>query len=356
MKYIVYKTTNLVNNFIYIGVHKTENPEVWDHYLGNGIYDNRPLTYKKSKTALQQAVSQFGIKNFKREIISIFDTCEEAYALEGLIVNDDFLARHDVYNMIKGGIVNKIEGKKVYQYNSNTGKFIKEFNSLSEAGQSVNCDSSNICRGIKYNYFVKNFAWSFNKVDTLDLTVFNPKILIPVYRYTSDGKFDKEFKSLTKAGTESDASAVYIQKAATLGYLVNNVYYFSFYKFDSFDKARTQQIQNRRVFMYDANGSFVKEYESQRKAELENQYCNITNCIKFRYPDKNGNYWSLEKLKEYNKPIYRTPKKVAKLSNSGEIIQTWDSSNSCVKEVGTAVKNVLRGKYEKHKGFKYIYL
>lgn len=31
MKYIVYLTTNIVNNKIYIGVHETEDPEVWDY-------------------------------------------------------------------------------------------------------------------------------------------------------------------------------------------------------------------------------------------------------------------------------------------------------------------------------------
>lgn len=37
MKYIVYKTTCLVNNKIYIGVHGTENPEIFDGYIGDGI-------------------------------------------------------------------------------------------------------------------------------------------------------------------------------------------------------------------------------------------------------------------------------------------------------------------------------
>ena len=36
MKYIVYQTTNLINNKIYIGVHKTVNPDIFDGYIGNG--------------------------------------------------------------------------------------------------------------------------------------------------------------------------------------------------------------------------------------------------------------------------------------------------------------------------------
>ena len=36
-EWIVYKTTNLINGNIYIGVHKTEIG-VYDGYIGNGIY------------------------------------------------------------------------------------------------------------------------------------------------------------------------------------------------------------------------------------------------------------------------------------------------------------------------------
>ena len=34
MNYIVYKTTCLINNKIYVGVHHTNNPDVFDGYLG----------------------------------------------------------------------------------------------------------------------------------------------------------------------------------------------------------------------------------------------------------------------------------------------------------------------------------
>jgi hypothetical protein len=42
MKYIVYLTTNIINNKIYIGVHGTNNPDIFDGYLGCGVNINIP--------------------------------------------------------------------------------------------------------------------------------------------------------------------------------------------------------------------------------------------------------------------------------------------------------------------------
>ena len=357
MKYIVYKTTNQVNGYIYIGVHQTQNPEIFDGYLGCGVYTNKSNTYNKAKTCFQQAVKEFGPKAFKRETLASFDIAEEAYLLEALLVNEEFLKRTDVYNMILGGIINQTSGKQVYMYSADTGEYIKEFDSCSIAADFVSCDSSTISHSIKLKFKIKNFCFSYEKYDKLDLTEFDFKILQPVYRYLKTGEFDRAFTSLNAAGEDTlDTSAVYIQKAAILGYLVKDTYYFSFFKEKSYDKAKTKYIQNRPVYQYDSQGKFLKEYESQKEAELDNPYCNITNCIKLRSQDADNHYWSIVKLKEFNVPKKRAAKKVGKFDEVGTLLQTWNSSNDCAKEVGTAVKNVLRGEYQKHKGFIYKYI
>ena len=91
MEYIVYKTTNLVNNKIYIGAHKAKGEDKFGGYYGCGVNINFPASYKNPKTLFQKAIVEYGFDNFKREILYVFNTAEEAYSKEKELVNIDFI-------------------------------------------------------------------------------------------------------------------------------------------------------------------------------------------------------------------------------------------------------------------------
>lgn len=86
--YFVYRTTNLINGCIYVGVHQTD--DLADGYLGSG-------------TILSRAIRKHGRENFFREILEMFDKSEDAYLLESKIVDQEFISRKDVYNRALGG-------------------------------------------------------------------------------------------------------------------------------------------------------------------------------------------------------------------------------------------------------------
>jgi len=115
-KYIVYQTTNKENNKIYVGVHCTNNPEGFDGYIGCGVRITQPCTYMNPKTPFQYAVKKYGTGSFIRTTLAIFDTKEEAFELESKIVNDEFLKRPDVYNLVKGGEFHITHQTKIYMY------------------------------------------------------------------------------------------------------------------------------------------------------------------------------------------------------------------------------------------------
>ena len=86
LKFIVYQTINIVNNKIYVGVHGTQNPEIFDGYIGNGVNINYPSTYKNPKYPFQYAVNKYGTSNFRRTTLYIFDNEEEAYNKENRVM------------------------------------------------------------------------------------------------------------------------------------------------------------------------------------------------------------------------------------------------------------------------------
>ena len=98
MEYIVYETTNLVNNKFYIGVHKTEDSNVFDGYIGCGVYMQHPSSYMNPKTPFQFAVKKYGIKNFKRKILKVFDNVDDALKLEAKLVDINFIKRNKFCN------------------------------------------------------------------------------------------------------------------------------------------------------------------------------------------------------------------------------------------------------------------
>lgn len=88
MKYTIYKITNKVNGKIYVGKHQTKDPN--DNYMGSG-------------KLLRRAQTKYGIENFTKEILYVFDTEEHMNAKERELVTEEFCLREDTYNICVGG-------------------------------------------------------------------------------------------------------------------------------------------------------------------------------------------------------------------------------------------------------------
>lgn len=88
MFYYMYQITNLVNNKIYVGVHKTH--DINDGYMGSG-------------KIIKRAIEKYGIGNFRKDILETFESAKDMYAREKELVTEEFLLREDVYNLRRGG-------------------------------------------------------------------------------------------------------------------------------------------------------------------------------------------------------------------------------------------------------------
>lgn len=360
-KYIVYKTTNIVNNKIYIGVHKTFNPDKFDGYIGCGVYSTQPYTYNNAKTHFQYAVKKYGPENFKRSTLAVFETEEEAYALEEQLVNEDFLNRDDVYNMVLGGyggyyISNRV---KVFQYDTN-GNYITEYDSMAIAADSLNLASyTSISTAVLLKCKARNFFFSTTKVDKLDLTDYNlgDNHAVKIYIYNLDGTFYKEFQTQTKCSTELKCSIETIRNSYQNGIAIQKKYFASTVKSDTYDKARIIYVKTRPVYKYDSStGDFLEEYNSQQEAELKNPNSNISKAIKTNSSDENGFRWMLVKLENVNSSRKNKAKPVGKFDLQGNLVHEYKSATEASKENGTSVWKVLSGINKTHKGHIYKYI
>lgn len=352
MKYIVYKTTNLVNSYIYVGIHKTKDPDIFDGYLGNGVYINKPDTYKYSKTNFQIAVNTYGIKNFKRENIAVFDTESEALLLESLIVNEEFLSKPYVYNMILGGSYDLAKSIKCYQYDLN-GNYISEFDSMTSAANSINKSFQGISKAIMFKTKCGDYYWSTDKVEKLNTDVYNKVNPIKVYRYLiNSGKFDKEYDSLSSAAEDTNTFLINVSRSAKLGYRVDK-YQFSFIKKDYYADAKTEYLKTRPVYKYDKEGNFLKAYNTQEEAEKENKFSNITSCIKNKKECVNGFRWGLEKM-DHIISLKSKKVKIGQFDENDNLIAEFNSIKECCEKTGVSRAYITIGKKWKNYYFHAI--
>lgn len=86
--YYIYKTTNIVNNRYYVGIHISS--KLNDNYLGSG-------------TSLKLAIKHYGKANFKKDILMLADDYNELIELEKIVVDKDFIEDRSNYNIREGG-------------------------------------------------------------------------------------------------------------------------------------------------------------------------------------------------------------------------------------------------------------
>lgn len=265
MKYIVYLTTNSksqVNgiNRIYIGVHKTENPNIFDGYIGCGVYVNCPSTYKYPKTAFQCAVKKYGTSAFSREILYTYDNYKDAYAKEAELVNKDFISQDHVYNMTVGGEYGGVgSSKPLYQFDLN-GNLIKYWELGVEAYEFYGVSRKQISYAIWNKHPFMNSLWSYS--DKIDVTEYQtqkwgePKM---TYLYSKEGKLLDEFESRKECGEYLGLDEATIVGAIKRNSLLLKKYYVSNSIVDLYiPKARKQYI-NTTFYIYE-DYKYIGEY------------------------------------------------------------------------------------------------
>ena len=202
MKYIVYITICTVNNKVYIGVHKTNDPNVFDGYIGNGVCINTPSSYKKSKTPFQYAVNKYGVDKFRRITLGVFDTKEKAFELEKVLVTEEFVQCDNNYNFKVGGEGGCAPQRyvKIYMYDLD-GKFVQEFESAFDCNRFFDENAKNgsaVLKAVRLGHTLHGYQFSKEKLPYMKKHKVRPgshSSNIKVGRYNDDGDLIEVYES-----------------------------------------------------------------------------------------------------------------------------------------------------------------
>ena len=272
LKYIFYITVNSINGKFYFGVHRT-NPQVFDGYIGCGIARQSQATLD---IAFHRAVKKYGYDNFKRTTIKVFDTKEEAYEFEKLIVTPTLLKSKQCYNTTIGGIGggNEIQKKTVYQFDLN-GNFIRSYKSARDAAMTVSPDNQdtirasikNCCLGISYSSC--GFFWSYYKefIKKEDYQNNINRRKNKIAQYTLSGKFLRYYDNIIEARNATGLRNLYssIRGECSIG-----GFQWRYYTGDDSDippfESTVTMYRTKPIICTDSNG-------------IETEYASIKKCI-----------------------------------------------------------------------------
>lgn len=315
MKYIVYQTTNKENGKLYIGVHKTENPDIFDGYIGNGIKVGYSL--ENPKTTFQFALKKYGYSSFVRSTLRVFDNEEDAYEMEAQIVTLDFIRQDSNYNIKTGGIHGSWNWKNLYQFDYN-GKLIKTWDSVSEVIEYYSCNSNRFNMAATNKYSAFESYWSLN--DSIDPTEYRKSKLSEVYQFTQNGELINVFKGHTDAARKLDINSKSIEEACRLKKLYKQSYWTK-NPDDIFNVIKLNKLfnlSNKAIIMYDVNREKINEFNSITEASkiLKIQYGTIKRAILV------GSLCDLKYYFSYVSPIKKNSTKIEQYDfKTGELVK-----------------------------------
>lgn len=275
MKYIVYKTTCLVNNKIYVGVHQTKNPEIFDGYLGRGLYVNHSKYIKNPIAPFHYAVKKYGFENFKREILFVFDSREAAYNKEAEIVDEEFILRDDTYNVAVGGLGRPRASRQIYQFDFD-GNLIATYESAIAASKTIGVNISNINGAIHDKRTSAGSLWAAtDSINIQEYTITKKNIY---YIYNESGEFikavsNKECVEFLETDRGNITRAIKLQNKI-------KGYFISLEKLDNF-KVNVTKL-NGKLNRYSLNGEYIDSFDSIADAKkiLNLKLCSISQAIK----------------------------------------------------------------------------
>lgn len=210
----------------------------------------------------------------------------ESFADAGLAVNKDYtLISYAVRKKAKGAnffwSTDKVQKLDISNYSKGNnqkipifiysvkGNFLEKQNSQTAAGKKLKVSTSEIREAaITGSCLRKQWYVSYVLADSYDNARNEYIKNRPVFRYTSEGNFNKEYQSQSIAEKENPDSN--ISKAIRLKSQDSNGFFWGLNKLKNFNIPIKGKTSKRKVGKFNADGELISTYDSATAAAKEN--------------------------------------------------------------------------------------
>jgi len=273
-KVYIYTLTNPLNNVIfYIGYTNNIKRRLNEH-----------IKYKYNP--LKDAVIDEILHNGLKPTLNVIDECEyffnqnenmfEHERLEIYYIKKYKNAGIQLTNQTNGGGVGNIYFIPVYQFDE-FGKFLKKYNSLTEASESVMVSISKISVALdqKINKSSAGYYW-FSSMDGVKNIKFRKaaKRNIPILQYSLSGEFLNKFKGQGEAEKVTGVNSKLINKCLrTNGYdqAGNYMWFYENNVSEEINKYKGRYL-SKPVLKFTKNNEFLEEYTTIQDATNKNNF------------------------------------------------------------------------------------
>ena len=243
------------------------------------------------------AIRQFGWINIKHDILLDGLTKEEAGKKEQeYIKNYRTIDPKYGYNMTSGGfgVPNTSGYRRVVQYDL-TGKYIKTFESATQAAKSIgvsNPDIIHICRKDKGHITAKGYIFRYDG-DELDLHLLIRPDCKGVLQLDDNKNIINQFPGITYAAKYVNCDPSSISKVLVTCGKIKGYYWCKYDDYDSFKPNVNRTTYPKEVCQYTLQNKFINKYNSIADAS---RICNVNrsgiiSCLKKRNKTAGGFIW-----------------------------------------------------------------
>lgn len=344
MKYIVYQVTNKENGKLYIGVHKTENPDVFDGYIGNGICVGYSL--ENPKTAYQHALKKYGYKAFVRTTLKVFDKLEDALSYEAFLVTPEFVKQDNNYNTAVGGGY-AIIYKTIYQFN-NRKELVRTWEGNPSVAEFYGISKQVVNYAILHKKIILDSYFSYDESPIFEeFTTYRNEL----FEFSDTGDLLNTYKSTRDAAEKTGYNLKSIEAAATEKKIYKN-HYWTRNPDDIYNIIKINHLYKltyKPVILYNDKKEVIKEYRNMREAaaELNLSYDTIKQGARLGRLVNGMYYFS------YTNVVTKATK-IGQYEN-GELVKVWDTVAQCAK-VHPKCREVLKGQRNQTHGYTFKYL